>query len=326
MAVAVAVSAGACSSAGTYAARVAGKTISEDSLIDELRAIGSNAPYLETLKQPVLGSGEGTFDATFTAAVLTRRIYFELIGMELAQRKLVVTQEHLAEAREAVLAQVGGENILTAFPADFQTDLVVRQAQIDLLALASSGLGTPETAERDYYEQHPEEFQSACASVIRVADEAKALDLRKRLAEGADFAELAKAESTDTTSGAEGGVIGCDIRRSSEGPTAIIDAVFTQPVGEVGAPVGTPSGFHLIKVTSREVASFEVSRERIRATLVKIGAENILVLLTAKVRDSNVDVNPKYGTFDKAAERPGVVPPQGGSPTTAPPSGTPTAP
>lgn len=328
MALLVVVSASACSSAGTYAARVDGRSISEDDLLDELRAIASNARYLEQLEaeQPVLGSGQGTFDSTFTASLLTRQIYYLLISAELGKRDLAVSQKQLDDAREAVAVQLEGEEILSNFSTEYQAELVARQAEIDLLAIASSGVGTPDTAERIYFDEHPEEFQTACATHILVADEAKALDLGKRLAEGADFAELARTESTDTGTAAQGGEVGCDIGRSSPLVTPFLDAVFTQPVGEVGPPVRTSFGVHLIKVTSRQTPPFEETQLSIRETLIELGGANLREMLRAQVRESKIDINPKYGTFEKTDESLGVVPPQGGTTTTPASTDTPAAP
>ncbi|MHC4261625.1 MAG: peptidylprolyl isomerase, partial [Planctomycetota bacterium] len=45
-------------------------------------------------------------------------------------------------------------------------------------------------------------------------------------------------------------------------------AVRAAEVGSVSAPVPTVAGFHLIRVESRTVTSFETVRETLRATLL----------------------------------------------------------
>ena len=88
----------------------------------------------------------------------------------------------------------------------------------------------------------------AAARHILVATEADCADLKKQIAEGADFAELAKAHST-CPSGAEGGALG------TFGPGQMVrefdEVVFSAPVGEVQGPVKTQFGFHLVEVTHR---------------------------------------------------------------------------
>lgn len=318
----VAVAAGACSSMGTYAARVGGGTISEDDLLTELRAIASNADYLKAIEasQPVRGTGQGTFDSEFTATALTRQIYYVLISDELKKRKLSVSPADLDAARKVIAEQVDGEEVLAKFPADYQAELARRQAEIDLLALSASEIGTPETAVRTYYDAHPDEFATACASHILVPDEAKANELRQRLVAGEDFAAVAKAESQDPGSKDTGGEVGCDITRSSQLVAPFLEAVFAQPVGEVGPPVQTEFGFHLIKVTTRSSPNFEESTDAVREKVTALGQEKLQELLLAQIRASKIDVNPKYGSFDKAGSSPGVVPPQSGPATTAGPA------
>lgn len=322
LALVLALVSGACSSMGTYAARVDGETISEDDLLTELRAIASNADYLASIEssQPVRGTGQGTFDAAFTATALTRQIYYSLIGDELVKRKLSVSPADLEAARKVIAEQVDGEEVLAKFPAEYQRELARRQAEIDLLALSASDVGTPDTAVRTYYDSHPEEFAAACASHILVADEAKANEVRGRLTAGEDFAAVAKVESQDPGSKDTGGEVGCDINRSSQLVAPFLDAVFAQPVGEVGPPVQTEFGFHLIKVTSRAAPSFDEASVAVREKLTALGQEKLRELLLAQVQASKIDVNPKYGTFDKTGESPGVVPPQGGPATTAAPA------
>ena len=88
----------------------------------------------------------------------------------------------------------------------------------------------------------------AAARHILVDTEADCADLKKQIAEGADFAELAKVHSK-CPSGAQGGALG------TFGPGQMVrefdEVVFSAPVGEVQGPVKTQFGFHLVEVTHR---------------------------------------------------------------------------
>jgi peptidyl-prolyl cis-trans isomerase C len=88
----------------------------------------------------------------------------------------------------------------------------------------------------------------ASARHILVPTAAAAEDLKKQIAEGADFAELARANST-CPSGAQGGELG----EFSPGQMVkeFNDVCFNEAVGVVHGPVKTQFGYHLIEVTKR---------------------------------------------------------------------------
>src|SRR5690606_16171968 len=67
--------------------------------------------------------------------------------------------------------------------------------------------------------------------------------------QGADFAEVARRESADPTSGRLGGELGV-VRRGDMTP--VFDyVVFAAPVGQVTKPVRTTFGAHLLRVDER---------------------------------------------------------------------------
>ncbi len=63
------------------------------------------------------------------------------------------------------------------------------------------------------------------------------------------FAALAKKYSTDTGSGAQGGELGYAVKGSYVAPFE--HAVLTQPIGQVGKPVRSQFGYHIIVVEAR---------------------------------------------------------------------------
>jgi peptidyl-prolyl cis-trans isomerase C len=90
---------------------------------------------------------------------------------------------------------------------------------------------------------------SAVASHILVDTEEQANDLKQQVADGADFAELAKQHSS-CPSGKQGGSLG----NFSQGQMVpeFDQVVFSDlPVGEVSEPVKTQFGYHLITVQQR---------------------------------------------------------------------------
>ena len=77
--------------------------------------------------------------------------------------------------------------------------------------------------------------------------EEKAEEVKNQLQNGGDFAELAKENSQDPGSAENGGDLGC----LGEGETVppFEEAAFSAEQGEIGGPVQTEFGYHLIEVT-----------------------------------------------------------------------------
>jgi parvulin-like peptidyl-prolyl isomerase len=96
----------------------------------------------------------------------------------------------------------------------------------------------------------PHSAEQVLARHILVADEQIAIALYQKLLDGEDFAELAKENSMDTGSGANGGNL--DWAPASNYVPEFAEAVTTQKIGEIGKPVKTEYGFHIIQVIARE--------------------------------------------------------------------------
>jgi peptidyl-prolyl cis-trans isomerase C len=78
--------------------------------------------------------------------------------------------------------------------------------------------------------------------------------IRERLVKGEDFAAVAKAESDDTGSGAQGG----DLGTFGHGRMVPVfeESAFTLPIGEISQPVKSQFGWHLIQVQDRPLKDF----------------------------------------------------------------------
>jgi peptidyl-prolyl cis-trans isomerase D len=82
----------------------------------------------------------------------------------------------------------------------------------------------------------------------KLAAKAKADILLKEIKAGGDFALLAKANSGDTGSAENGGLLPDPVRQDGQMVPAFEKAVFAAKVGEVTEPVETQYGYHLIRV------------------------------------------------------------------------------
>ena len=90
--------------------------------------------------------------------------------------------------------------------------------------------------------------------------------LRGRAAAGESFEALAEQYSEDTGSAVQGGDIGF-FGRGMLVP-AFEEAAFSLAVGEVGGPVASSLGLHVIKVTDRKATTFEAGSSNFRDSLV----------------------------------------------------------
>src|SRR5919206_1135350 len=121
----------------------------------------------------------------------------------------------------------------------------------------------PESQLREYFDKHKSEFERpgrAWLSVVAIprtvtaADSAavrgRAAALRAEIVAGAKFEDVARSESADSVSGANGG----DLGRGTRGrfvPDFERAAYALQP-GELSQPVLTPYGYHIIRVDERK--------------------------------------------------------------------------
>lgn len=129
------------------------------------------------------------------------------------------------------------------------------------------------------------------AAHILVESEEKANDLKKQLDGGADFAALAKANSTDTGSGANGGDLGWFGLGAMVKPFE--DAVVAATVGKVAGPVKSDFGWHLILVKETRAAA--------QPTLDDLRDE-----LATEIEQKAVEAHVKTLTDGATIEKPGI--------------------
>lgn len=147
----------------------------------------------------------------------------------------------------------------------------VRYVALDPQALVpAANVSVSDEDIANYYNQHRADFQRPAGAEVKVtsvsktptaADTAAALaharEVRQEIVNGADFAEVAQRESQDQGSAAQGGSLGTIHKGQTVPPFE--EAVWSARIGKITQPVGTPFGFHLIRVDSRNADSATVS-------------------------------------------------------------------
>lgn len=132
----------------------------------------------------------------------------------------------------------------------------------------AEGITVSDAEISQYYGAHEGDFSRPARARVRYltidktptpADTAASLQrartVREEIAGGSDFADVARAESSDSVSAADGGRL--EITRGQT--IAQFDSVaFSVPVGELTQPVLSPYGYHIIRVESRSGDEAEV--------------------------------------------------------------------
>jgi peptidyl-prolyl cis-trans isomerase C len=108
---------------------------------------------------------------------------------------------------------------------------------------------TADTQRTNHLTQKGDAMSRATASHILVKTKKECDDLKQQIADGAEFAQIAKKHST-CPSGRDGGALG-EFTPGQMVPE-FDTVVFSEEVGQVHGPVKTQFGYHLILITSRE--------------------------------------------------------------------------
>ncbi|MDQ8166423.1 MAG: peptidyl-prolyl cis-trans isomerase [Gemmatimonadota bacterium] len=128
--------------------------------------------------------------------------------------------------------------------------------------------------------------------------------LRAEIVGGAKFEDIAKRESTDSVSGANGGALGKGGR--GRFTPNFETAAYALKTGELSQPVLTPFGWHLIRVDERKGDTLDV-----RHILIAIGQSDSSATRTDRRADSLASIGGSQEDptlFDKAAKTLGLSP------------------
>jgi len=237
---------------------------------------------------------------------ITRSMFEQIIGtlneQQRAQLQSPEARRSLAEqiAELKIMAQDARAKHLDTAPA-VQAKIALQSEQVLANAIYQEMIAAApdEAAVKAFYEEHKGESAEAKGRHILIRFQgsrvplrdgqkdltdaealAKAKDIRAKLVAGGSFEELAKAESDDVGSGANGGDLG------SFGPGQMVEefdkVAFEIPVGQISEPVRTDFGYHLIKIDSRGAKSLDEMRPEIEQKIRPEMGQKAIEALKAK--------------------------------------------
>jgi parvulin-like peptidyl-prolyl isomerase len=302
------------------AVTVDGASISRKSFEHDISALSANKQLKQldvTQAQQAAQQGSAAsrlFDSAgkptrvLTTSWLNRVLNQIVIDREFKAKHLVITADDKSEGA-AQFAQLfarqnadgtttDGTAVVKAFPKWFQTQEDARTARLVALTRALDAKHTVTQKQmQDYYNQN---VGNLCQSGFEVAHilsttQAAAQAIATQLAQGANFAALAKQKSTDTQTGAAGGDIGG--LGSFQAPTAFETAAENATVNVPTAPVQSELGWSIILKTKYVPPSFDSVEAQIRQAL--LGQLNLAQkLVSADLKKASVRVASVYGTWN----------------------------
>ncbi len=148
----------------------------------------------------------------------------------------------------------------------------------------------------------PQTEEQVFARHILVETEEEAQAAYERLKDGEEFAVVASEVSKDTGSAARGGDL--DWQPRSFFVKEFGDAAFAQEIGEIGEPVKTEFGFHIIQVIAREELPLSASQyEQAKETAFNdwlTAAEEAATIETFEIWKERVPMEPALQTQQQA--------------------------
>jgi parvulin-like peptidyl-prolyl isomerase len=299
--------------------------IRRDDFQDDVRNLSETKEVraqLSSVGVPAEAPPDGTADANLSAFWLTTLIQGSAVKEEFESRGLKLTNDEIQQA-------AAGITDLGKLAKSTKDKIVENQAMSQKL-VDTIGASVPEPAAptdeqlRTVYDQNAETFNTCASgkevSHILVADEATANEIKQEIQAGANFADEARAKSTDGSASA-GGSLGC--LGATPFVTEFQQAADNAPLNQVVGPVKTQFGYHLILVSPWS-PSFDKVKDQIAQQVASQQQQQVQqqrqqlysAALVKRLKSMGVKLDPRYGTWDAKSGKYEVVPPTQPAPRT----------
>ena len=253
-------------------ATVNGKAISEKEFTENYKVY--ELMYKQQLGEEAIKKTDKdgvSFKDKLKENILEKLIIDELINQEIDNKKIAITDEEVNNLYEQTIKDMGGQEQYEEFlkqqniTDDYVKDSIKKDYKQQKLeeAFYKDNKVTEEEI-KDYYDANKERLIKYSLSQIMADNEEDAKKLYDKLEAGEDFAELAKNESSDTYSAANGGNMG-EVQASIM-PEEFLNAVSTTEIGSYSKVFKSDMGYHIVKVDDKK-DQLEDLRTEIEQTL-----------------------------------------------------------
>lgn len=264
-----------------------GITVSDD----EIREAARLAPPPQAMQSPELQT-DGRFDIQKYQRLLASPVARQsgmLVGLESYYRSEIPKQKLFDQIASDVY--ISDERLWQIY-RDRHDTAQVSYVLLRPETLTDTAVTVTDAEISQFYERNKKRYDRpgrAVVSLLTVPRSVSATDsadararidkIRAEIAGGAKFEDVAKRESNDSVSGANGGSLG-KVTKGRLTPK-FEEAMFALKTGELSQPVLTPFGWHLIRVDDRKADTVEA-----RHILITIGQSDSSATRTDRRADS----------------------------------------
>lgn len=286
---------------GEIAAKVGSEKIMTATLDSEMAKLGlsdASAEISEDIK------------AEYRSQLLEELIGQKLILIEADKEKIKVGEDEIDEAVASIEASYGGAQGFDEALSDagYTRESFKEDVRWQLITTALLEKKVPEDSVKEedvraFYDENKdlfgEEAAKRCSHILYASEDGeKASKALERIKAGEDFAEIAKAESTDTMTAVEGGDLGWPTTTYVPEFQAAVDQL--EP-GDEPIIVQSVYGYHIVKVTDKRdasQASYEDAREQALQELINSKRTDVYLGLLKDLRDTT-----KVEIYDEAVKQ-----------------------
>lgn len=281
----------ACSSADDTAATVNGEEIPA-SLVEEF-------------------AGGADADAAAVSQALATLIQWSITEQAAAdQFSYAPTDQEIQDQVDQIVAQAGVADLEELAAGEGIPEEVLRRYILQLMvqdAVAAEFESTLPAPDDDAVSaelaDNEADWTLVCTTHLLVETEDEALAALERVQNGESFADVASDVSTDTASAVQGGDLGCS--PASGFVDAFAQAAMTAELDTPTGPVESQFGFHVLVVSSRELATADEVRSSLLGEAVLAAADEWFLEVTSA---ADVEVGDGFGTW-VTDPNPAIIPP-----------------